>query len=54
MVARISDTAVRDNFRFGMVAFRDHMGGDPRLEYVTHMISVPSFEEAPDSILDRD
>jgi hypothetical protein len=53
VVARVGDTAVRDNFRFGMVAFRDHTGGDPRLEYVTRMISTPSFAEAPDAILER-
>lgn len=53
VVARIRDTAVRDNFRFGMVAFRDHMGGDARLEYVTSMIAAPSFTETPDAVLPR-
>jgi len=53
VMERIRDTAVRDNFRFGMVAFRDHMGGDPRLEYVTRMVSVPDFREAPDALLAR-
>ena len=53
VVGRIGNTAVRDNFRFGVVAFRDHMGGDARLEYVTRMVSVPSFNEAPDAILSR-
>lgn len=53
VVNRIRDTAVRDNFRFGMVAFRDHMGGDARLEYVTRMASLPAFAEAPDAILGR-
>jgi hypothetical protein len=42
---------VRDNFRFGMVAFRDHMGNDPRLEYVTKLVSTPDFAEAPDAVL---
>lgn len=50
---RIRDTAVRDNFRFGMVAFRDNMGGDPRLEYVTRMVALPDFREAPDALLSR-
>lgn len=53
VVDRIRDTAVRDNFRFGMVAFRDHMGGDPRLEYVTRLVSAPDFNEAPDALLGR-
>ena len=53
VVDRIRDTAVRDNFRFGMVAFRDHMGGNPRLEYVTRMVSLPDLAEASDAILPR-
>jgi serine/threonine-protein kinase PpkA len=53
VVDRIRDTAVRDNFRFGMVAFRDHMGGNPRLEYVTRMVSLPELGEASDAILPR-
>ncbi len=53
VVARIRDTAVRDNFRFGMVAYRDHMGGNPALEYVTRMVSAPEFSQAPDAILSQ-
>lgn len=53
VMERIRDTAVRDNFRFGMIAFRDHLGGDPRLEYVTRMVSLPDFAEAPDALLAR-
>jgi hypothetical protein len=53
VVDRIRDTAVRDNFRFGMVAFRDHLGGNPRLEYVTRMVSLPELAEASDAILPR-
>lgn len=53
IMGRIQDTAVRENFRFGMVAFRDHMGGDPRLEYVTRMVSLPDFAETPDALVAR-
>jgi hypothetical protein len=53
VVDRIRDTAVRDNFRFGMVAFRDHLSGNPRLEYVTRMVSLPDLAEASDAILPR-
>ncbi|MGE0747067.1 MAG: vWA domain-containing protein, partial [Rhodospirillales bacterium] len=53
VVQRIGNTAVRDNFRFGMVAFRDHTGGDPRLEYVAKMFSAPDFAAAPDSVLSQ-
>lgn len=51
VISRIRDTAVRDNFRFGLVAYRDHMGGDPALEYVTQPVYLPSFADAPDAIL---
>jgi hypothetical protein len=51
VIGRIRDTAVRDNFRFGLIAYRDHMGGDPALEYVTQPVYLPSFADAPDAIL---
>ncbi len=53
VVARIRDTAARDNFRFGVVAYRDHMGGNPRLEYVTQLVAAPDFAAAPEAILER-
>lgn len=53
VVDRIRETAVRDNFRFGMVAFRDHMGGNPRLDYITRMVSLPDLAETSDAILPR-
>ncbi len=52
-VARIQDTAVRDNFRFGVVAYRDHMGGNPRLEYVTQLVAAPDFAASPGAILEQ-
>ena len=52
-VGRIQDTAVRDNFRFGMVAYRDFMGGNPRLEYVTQLVAAPDFATSPDAALER-
>ena len=52
-VGRIQDTAVRDNFRFGMVAYRDNMGGNPDLEFVTRLVSAPDFAAAPDAVLQR-
>jgi serine/threonine-protein kinase PpkA len=53
VIDRVRDTAVRDNFRFGLVAYRDHMGGNPQLEYVTRMVSAPDFAEASDALLGR-
>lgn len=53
VVTRIGDTAVRDNFRFGMVVYRDNMDANARLEYVARMISTPDFQESPQAILGR-
>lgn len=51
IIARIRDSAVRDNFRFGVIAYRDHMGGDPRLEYVTQPVYLPSFADPAEKVL---
>ena len=53
VVRRIGDTAVRDNFRFGMVVYRDSIAGRPALEYVTRLVALPDFREAPDALLGR-
>ena len=52
VIARIRDTAVRDNFRFGVIAYRDHMGGNPALEYVTLPAYLPSFQDPPEKVLE--
>jgi serine/threonine-protein kinase PpkA len=51
MIARIGDTAVSDNFRFGMVAFRNNVDFNPRIEYVSKVIARPDFSTPPASIL---
>ena len=53
VVKRIGDTAVRDNFRFGMVVYRDSMQGRPALEYTSRLVALPDFREAPDALLGR-
>jgi serine/threonine-protein kinase PpkA len=53
VIERIRGTEVGDRFRFGMVAYRDDLGGNPRLEYVTRLISQPDLNEPPDAILAR-
>jgi hypothetical protein len=53
VVRRIGDTAVRDNFRFGMVVYRDSTAGRPALEYTTRLVAAPDFTEAPDALLGR-
>jgi hypothetical protein len=52
-VARIRGTEVGDRFRFGMVAYRDHMDGNQALEYVTRLIAAPNLDEPPDAVLPR-
>lgn len=51
IVARIGDTAVRDNFRFGMVAYRADISQRPQLEYVTRLVASPDLSQPPDAIL---
>lgn len=51
IIARIGDTAVRDNFRFGMVAYRADISQRPQLEYVTRMVAQPDLSQPPGAIL---
>ena len=53
IVSRIGDTVVRDNFRFGMVAYRDSLAGRPQVEYLARLVALPDFQAAPDAILPR-
>lgn len=53
VVERIRGTEVGDRFRFGMVAYRDHMGGNAALEYVTRLVSAPNLDEPADAVLPR-
>ncbi|WP_255568642.1 vWA domain-containing protein [Neoroseomonas alba] len=51
IIARIGDTAVRDNFRFGMVAYRADISSRPQLEYVTRLVASPDLSQPPAAIL---
>ncbi len=53
VVRRIGDTAVRDNFRFGMVAYRGTAAGRANIEYTSRLVAAPDFREAPDALLGR-
>lgn len=54
VVARIGDTVVRDNFRFGLIAYRDFVTGrEPGEDYVVKMVSPPALADPPDAILSR-
>ena len=50
IVASIGSTPVRDNFRFGLVAYRDSLADSPGLEYSTKVYGKPDFNQPPDSI----
>jgi hypothetical protein len=50
---RIRGTAVRDNFRFGMVAFRDSQEASPQgYEYTSRVIALPDFAQPPEQALE--
>jgi serine/threonine-protein kinase PpkA len=48
---RIRDSAVRDNFRFGMIAFRNSTQATPRLEYTTQLVADLDLSKPPEAIL---
>ena len=51
IIGRIGDSAVRDNFRFGMVAYRADISARPQLEYVTRLVAAPDLSQPPAAIL---
>ena len=53
VVARIGDTVVRDNFRFGLITYRDFITGREPGDYVVQTVSAPSLSDPPDAILSR-
>lgn len=53
VIARIGDTAVRDNFRFGMIAYRASPDGRTQIEYITRTVALPDFQAAPGALLPR-
>ncbi len=50
VVASIGNTPLRDNFRFGLVAYRDSLEDSPGLEYSTRVYGKPDFSQPADSI----
>lgn len=50
LVSSIQNTAVKDNFRFGLVAYRDSLKDNPALEYETKVYAKPDFSQPIDSI----
>lgn len=50
IVASVGSTPLRDNFRFGLVAYRDSLEDSPGLEYSTKVFGKPDFSQPADSI----
>ena len=50
IIASIGATPLRDNFRFGLVAYRDSLADSPGLEYSTRIYAKPDFSQPPDAI----
>lgn len=50
IVASIGSSPVRDNFRFGLVAYRDSLADSPGLEYSTRIYGKPDFNQPADTI----
>ena len=53
IIERIQNTELGNNFRFGLIAYRDHMGGNQALEYVTLPAYLPNFAEPAQKVLDN-
>ena len=50
VMARIANSPVRDNFRFGLVAYRDSLEDNPGLEYAAKIFAQPRFDQLPDLV----
>lgn len=50
-VGRISHTALKDKFRFGIVAYRDSLEDTAALEYPTRVYARPDFRQPADAVL---
>jgi len=50
IVTSIGASPVRDNFRFGLVAYRDSLLDNPGLEYATRVYGKPDFSQPPGAI----
>ncbi len=50
VVASIGNTPLRDNFRFGLVGYRDSLEDSPGLEYSTKLFGKPDFSQPADTI----
>jgi hypothetical protein len=51
MVSRVNASPLRDNFRFGIIGFRDSLEDSPDLEYTTRIFAQPDFSKPADDVL---
>ena len=50
IVARIGASSAKDDFRFGLVAYRDSLADNPGLEYPTKIYARPDFTKPADTV----
>lgn len=50
IVAHITRSPLHDDFRYGLVAYRDSLADNPNLEYATKVYATPDFSRPADSI----
>ncbi len=50
LINLIQSTSVKDNFRFGLVAYRDSLKDNPSLEYETKIFAKPDFSKPLDEV----
>lgn len=51
LVAKIGTTAVKNNFRFGVIGYRDSLEDNPGLEYPAKVFAKPDFTQAADAVV---
>lgn len=51
LVTTIAATGVKNNFRFGVVGYRDSLEDNPGLEYPTKVFARPDFSKPPDAVM---
>jgi serine/threonine-protein kinase PpkA len=51
LVTTIAPTGVKNNFRFGVVGYRDSLEDNPGLEYPTKVFARPDFSKPPDAVM---
>ena len=51
IVNNLHDSGLRDNFRFGLIGYRDSLTDNPKLEYATKLFAKPDFSQPIETVL---